>query len=204
MNEQKEKPESNKKGWQHSGFHFVGWKDGVPKWEGSWKNGPPLWFCRMFLGLTVGLLTIAVIAGIFGLTGGDAGAKTAATILGLVSAVYAVITKLMYGQNRRIAGLRSQATVAEQLGMDEETLQRLVENNKIKPRYIINDEPMYAPEDFDEKGILLRASASPLSTETLLRPATGQSETRRDKLLRPAATEFSRSETVEEVRNRIA
>lgn len=179
-----------------TGFHFVGWnKQGVPKWEGLWTKGPPLWFCRMFVGLT-GIIFSLLIVLPFLLTGKDR--NIALAVLAPETILFGVITWLMYRQRQNLQPLKSAEEVSAQLGLDTEGLERLTENNKIKPRYIINDKPMYNPRDFDEKGILLRASEAPVSPETLLRPAIGEASTPQKQLLRPSATERPLSETVGE------
>lgn len=208
MNAKEDKQPRSKRKKRYAGFHFIGWnKQGVPKWEGLWEKGPPLWFCRMFVGIT-GLIVSLFFAFLFLLDGKDK--NIALAVLAPESLLFGVITYLMYRQRSNMLPLKSAEEISAQLGIEEEALERLAENNKIKPRYIINDEPRYNPADFDEKGILLRASKAPVFAETLLRPATGQSEPKQNELLRPPANEVSYktptsetvSEPVAEVRNR--
>jgi hypothetical protein len=200
-----EKEENAKKSWREAkriGLQFYGWKQGVPMWRGSWKKGAPLWFCRMFLGLS-GLMLTLLIAFQFLLAGKDR--LIANAVLFPETILFGFLTALMYGQRRRIQSLRSKEEIVEQLGVDAEEMERLAENNKIKPRYIINDEPMYDLTDFGEAGILLRGSSAPVLQETLLRAATGQTETPQEELLRAsAAEEANRAATAQAEEERLA
>jgi hypothetical protein len=79
-----------------------------------------------------------------------------------------------------------EAKLHERLRLDAQALETAIREHDVRPRMIINDTRYYAPADFSDARILVRASAAPpVEEETLLRGATGQSQIADTHLLHP-------------------
>jgi hypothetical protein len=180
----KERESWRSPGENFSGLKWHGRKNGVSKWRGTWRKGPPLGFCRFFLVLTA----LLGLAGVTTLTLGllkSLPALVASPALLLASLVYGVITWLSYRQRGQFLGLHEAEILAAEMGMTAEELERLVEEKDIKPKIYFNDVPLYSPEDLIQAKILLRPSSEPVTSETLLRAAApAESTTDQAQLLR--------------------
>jgi hypothetical protein len=90
--------------------------------------------------------------------------------------------------DRQLPRLASMQNLCTQLNVDGATLQRVAEEQGIKPRYNINGQDFYEITDFGDAATLLRASSASVSQrETWLRPAA-QTETPPELLLRASDT----------------
>lgn len=164
-----------------TGFKFTGWdKQGVPKWTGSWTKGAPRWFIIGFMISALTMLTAGIVVSLF------ATIKMAAPVLFFVGIVHSLVAGLMWRQRNNLQKLIPVEEVRERLGVDAQTMQRIAEEKKIKPRTIINDEPMYDLQDFGDVGTLLRAASAPVEPDTLLRAASASPVTPQEELLRAA------------------
>ncbi len=78
------------------------------------------------------------------------------------------------------------AQLNERLNTDQETLDSIMQQRKIKPRFVVNGNRYYSASDFGEVGTLMRASSlagSSVATRDLLVPASSI-ETVHSELLR--------------------
>lgn len=76
----------------------------------------------------------------------------------------------------------------EKLNVNYQTLNTIMRDHEVQPRLVINGERFYTRTDFGDIATLLRASAAPPpAADTLLRPATGNTVTPQEQLLRPSA-----------------
>ncbi len=171
--------------WYEQGLNWRGRrKDGVSDWRGTWRNGTPLWFCRLFTGLSVLFAFIGLGAGMATLFGVKALLFLALMML-FETTLFGVITWFMYQQRKRFLKLRDTAGLAEAMGVSQEELERLADERDIKPDVYFNDVPLYDPDKLIAAKILLRPSAEPVANETLLRAAMpSQSTTETEQLLR--------------------
>jgi hypothetical protein len=71
---------------------------------------------------------------------------------------------------RHVLSMASLEEAATKLGVGTEDVQRLISDYNVRPRIILNGEPVYDPADFTEHARLLRPSAAPVDGG-LLRPA---------------------------------
>lgn len=191
MNEKKEKKEPRwlekfKDQDNRHGLGFVGFENGVPKWRGGWKNGPPLWFCRMFLAFGITLLTAGILTGLFA----SGNASEATTALYLTGTTHSIVSAIMFRWRRNYEAQMPVEKICERLGVDAETVRQIAVEKDIKPRSIINEQPMYNLHDFGDVGTLLRASEAPVSADTLLRAVdSAPSSTPQEELLRASSAE---------------
>lgn len=181
--------------WRRPGENFYGlkWagrhKDGASKFRGTWRKGPPLWFSRMFLTMAVVFGCAGLGLGFFALVGNVA-LLVPAIVLGSVSAIYTLVSLISYRQRDKFLRLQEPSAVAEELGIPQEELGRLVEERDIKPDLYFNDVPLYDPNKLVAAKVLLRASEQPVSNDTLLRAASpAPSMTETEQLLRASTTE---------------
>lgn len=159
-------------------------KNGVSEWRGTWRNGPPLSFCRFFLVLTTVFFLTAVTTTVLSLLKVMAFLPGSLTFF-FVCLVYGVVTWFAYQQHRIFSHLQEPDDLAAQMGMTPEELERLAEEKDIKPKVYFNDVPLYNPEDLIQAKILLRPSAEPVASATLLRAAAPTaSPTEQEQLLR--------------------
>jgi hypothetical protein len=94
-----------------------------------------------------------------------------------------------YGLRRRLTQLLPADRVCVQIGMEELDFQKTMEARGIKPRYNINGQDYYDPQELGDVATLLRASQQPIATsETLLRP-TAHTMTPSEQLLRIVSEE---------------
>ena len=181
-------PNENKR-WYEQGLKWKGRKNGVSEWRGSWRNGPPLWFCRFFTGLSVLLGFIALGTGIMSLLGATS-AWAVAGGLGFEAALFGAVTRMMYRQRDQFLKLRDTAGLAEAMGISQEELKRLAKERDIKPDVYFNDVPLYDPEKLIAAKVLLRPSSQSAANETLLLAAMPtQSSTETEQLLRASTSE---------------
>ena len=167
-------------------FHWHGkTKKGAGKWVGTW-NAPPLWFGLIFAGY-------GALAGTAGLVGLLAMLLFPLSKIGTLVSV-GLIHGLVFGgtgawmlwMRRRILSLSTTDDLCKRLGIDEKTLERVAEENGIRPIYNINEKDYYDSSQFGDSLVLLRAAAAPTAApETLLRAsAPTPSETPAEQLLR--------------------
>ena len=71
------------------------------------------------------------------------------------------------------------------IGVSGEALEKMLDAERITPRYIVDGLKKYAPEDLGEVMTLLRASEKPQKLETLLRPSEEKVPDLPQTLLRP-------------------
>jgi hypothetical protein len=94
-----------------------------------------------------------------------------------------------YGLRKRLKQLVSADRVCVQIGIGETDFQKTMEARGIKPRYNVNGQDYYDPEELGDVATLLRASQQPnITPETLLRPAA-KADTPQEQLLRVVSGE---------------
>ena len=181
--------------WRRPGenFHGLKWagrhKDGISKYRGTWRNGAPLWFCRIFTGLGLGLLTAGMITVTYALLTHNAIYAFGGVLL-LVGVVFTTIGALCYKQHRFFAQLFETDELTEQMGLTSEEIARLAAESNIKPKVYFNDVPLYHPDELIQARSLLRASDQPVKDEILLRAASPTSSaTETEQLLRASTNE---------------
>ena len=182
----------NKQGFDWNRAQGLKWvrrrKNGVSEWRGSWRNGPPLWFCRIF-GAVGGLMFFAGVIGSL-VTLLTSQSLNGFPVLIFVGLLYTTISAFAYKQRSIFMQLREPEQLAEQLGLSQEEIQHITEERDIKPKVYLNGIPLYNPDELVQAKVLLRASAEPVTENTLLRAASpALSATETEQLLRASTNE---------------
>jgi len=167
------------------GLNWVGRSpEGISMWRGMWRTIPKA-FCNTFKILGISLI---LLSGIFASVGLWA-AVPGPLIAGTCHAIFGFY--FLERLRRRMDCQLTLEQVAEQFGRDVEDLKKRVEEEGIRPTYILNDDPIYELQSFGDAGILLRASQhQPDSDASLLRAAGGNAvNAQPDLLLRPSASD---------------
>jgi hypothetical protein len=172
-------------------FHWHGRnRDGVAQWTGNAEGPPaPLGWLFTWYGVIAGIGGIAalIIGPILHLVGNGIAPLI---LVGMIhGAVFGGVGIWATRFRRHISALKQPDAVCEALGIDNKTLEVLAEERGIKPKLIINDQPLYDLAEFSDAHTLLRGSSAPVSPDSLLRAAMADSrQTPASELLRAADT----------------
>jgi len=163
--------------WNY-GFHWHGRDDrGVSIWDG--QPDALKWGARIMTATGGSLLLAGVIAFLLG------GLIVPPAVLAGVGALHSTIAFFMNRQVKRIAELATLEQASKDFEIDQDRISQAIELKGIKPRMIMNGEPLFDPADLDQAATLLRAAppppdeellraayAAPTVSETLLQPAS--------------------------------
>ncbi len=186
-------------GHKHASRLYVGdlkWigrnSDGIGMWRGIWRTIPK-WFCNSFKALGIGLVCLSAIFASVGLWEAVPGPLIAGTFHTLVGFFF--LERMRY----KMSCLITAEQAAEQFGVGVQELRKVVDEEGIRPTYILNDDPIYELNSFGDVGILLRsAERPPENDENLLRAVGGVTNGQPDHLLRPAESETVTPDSVHE------
>lgn len=159
--------------------------DGVPTIVGTEKK-PPLWACRLFLGLGIaeGAGALALFfASLFYHSGILIGAMAMAGGAAALTGIGWWLLRL----RGRIDSLISRKEVAAFLGVPETEVRRVLAERRIRAKYNINGDDHFASEELGDAGLLLRSAERPAVEyeRELLRPAgNAPGNADKDQLLR--------------------
>jgi hypothetical protein len=162
--------------WPGAGLRWFGRDDGgVSIWDGKTyglKYGG--WLLRA---VGIGSIVASPVLLTLGMT-------EAASIVGGVGLLHTGLSVWMLRLRDRIESMVPAESVAERLHMTPDEVDRFREQTGVKPRVIMNGQPMFDPSDFGDPARLLRAAGAPQNDE-LLRPA-GTTTSDSSLLVRPA------------------
>lgn len=166
-------------------FQWVGRdRTGVSRWEGERD--------ALSLGATVvvaiGFVLVTMGVGAYAIWRQQ---LIAATYLSFSGIFLSSVGWWMRKLHCKLKDLHTAEGVASATGIDRKAVERLADEQEIKPRAILNGEYLYDPQDLLPGARLLRASQRP-SEEALLRPA-GSKEVSPECLVRASERE---SETI--------
>ncbi|HZP85115.1 MAG TPA: hypothetical protein VFB21_25995 [Chthonomonadaceae bacterium] len=152
---------------------------GVPVCSGT-SDAPPIWLPILLVFLVPAVGTILLL---------DQHEPLVFRAFLILPVGYIVFGGIRYWRLRRqLPRLSSMQNLCTQLNVDGATLQRVAEEQGLKPRYNINGQDFYEITDFGDATTLLRASSASINQrETLLRPAA-QTEMPPELLLRASDT----------------
>lgn len=167
---------------------------GAPMYKSKW-NKPPIWVAALYLFEAMALLFGVIIvtntwqwsvsrlpqlfgsSGAYFLCGGF-------IMFGISAIKYACSALWMLKTRYQMRHLQTPDQIRTQMGMDDDLFYAWREEQTIKPHININGTDYYRPADFVDAGTLLRASAQPVTSETLLRPAASMEQDAGEQLLR--------------------
>jgi hypothetical protein len=174
------------------GFHWFGRDDkGVHIWGG--QIGALKWGSRILGALGISLVCGSTAAYLLGAP------PEAYAVFGGVGGIHSLLAYIMYQQRKRIGELATADQVSREMGVAREEVEQAVMQQGIRPRMIINGEAFFDPADLGEAATLLRAAPEP-ARESLLRAAALTPEDTQT-LLQPASPEsdppWAKDETTE-------
>ena len=184
------------------GFHYKGKdKRGVSQWKGS-RN----WQRILNVG-GIGMMVYGACAGAVMLTlllyalftlSWPAVFSVILFVSGIHTLAFGSSGLWMRGMAQHIRLLDTADQLSARFGVNEETLAAVAQDKDIKPRMNINGVDYYNPADFAKDALtLLRGATRPDETqEVLLRPATSDSPTAPEQLLRVPNADVDSAQTV--------
>src|SRR5579871_1794468 len=127
-------------------------REGVSKWIGNW-DGPSPWMSKGFIGYGILAGCAGIVAAISStlLHQGGPGVGTFAMVGLIHGAVFTTIGLWMLRVRRHIQSLNQTNEVCEALGIDEATLLQIAAKRGIKPKLILNNQPLYSLTDFSDE-----------------------------------------------------
>lgn len=159
------------------GFHWYGRDDrGVSIWDGD-RNALK-WTGRLLSTLGVAQAVVGAVAAIIS---GSVDETAGVFLVG--SFVLCGVAWILLREAQRFGRMNTLKSLAADLNVPVEELERVAEEQGVRPSAIVNGEPHYAPQDLGPAATLLRSASAP--GESLLRPARGL-DTSEVELLRPA------------------
>ena len=156
-------------------WQFRGKKDGVSIVEGT-SDAPPKWVSNLLFSLAT-VETLIALGFLLGMI--DPGKR--GSVLGALggclfaAALHGGLGLWLIRIRNRILNMVPQEQMTEWLGLEQAQIDAIVQEQGIRPSYIINGRPFYRKEDFD-LGSLLRPSSAPENTVELLRPSHAEQE----------------------------
>ncbi len=113
--------------------------------------------------------------------------QVAKNVLGFALAVFVGSSGVWMLKTRyQMRHLQTTDQICTRFGIGDDVFHAWREEQTIKPHININGTDYYRPADFVDAGTLLRASAQPVTPETLLRPTVSIEATPTEQLLRAA------------------
>ena len=188
------------------GFKYGGKdKRGVSQWRGSGN------WDRLLNGLGIGFIIYGACAAcaciallLFALLtfSWPPAISTLILVSGIHAPTFGGIGLWMRSMRKHILSLNAADQLSARFGVPETMLAQVAQDKGIKPRMSINGMDYYNPADFaNASEILLRAAARPDETQgVLLRPATADTPTDPEQLLRVPNEESEVAQTVTPLR----
>ena len=169
-------------------------KAGAPIYKGKWRK-PPLLLAAfnileaatLFFGIVIVTSrwqrSVAHLPQSFGI-GGSYMLGVGVVVFGVTAVAYASSALWMLKTRYRLRHLQTTDQICTQFGMGDDVFHAWREQQTIKPHININGTDYYRPSDFVDAGTLLRASVSPVTPATLLRPVVHAEPAATEQLLR--------------------